>query len=123
MITLNSFQDDVKEAWVVDLWDDPMIIFCWKLKLVKKVLVDLNKKNGNVHSKVVDFKTKLHNIQHSLGSDTFNHELLSQEQIAILELNKASEEEELLLHQKSRVNGLRLGDKNNSFFFNQVKSN
>ena len=54
--------------------------------------------------------------------DHQNSNLLIQEVSAAKNLSKMLEDEESLLKQKSRNTWLKLGDGNNSFFFNQTKN-
>ena len=52
MLNLDGFSDVVKQAWDTSLFGDPMSILCRKLKLVKQALIDLNKKYGNLYTRV-----------------------------------------------------------------------
>lgn len=123
MINLDGFLDTVKTAWDAPLHGDHMSILCRKLKLVKSALIDLNKKNGNLHSNVAQARATLNEIQTDLTLDPNDLEHLEKEKQASIALNKALDEEESLSQQKSRVRWLQLGDNNSSFFFNQTRAN
>ena len=123
MIGLEGFRDAVTTAWGEPLYGDPMAVFWRKLKGVRGKLVELNRKHGNVKTIVIQRREELNCLQSALALDNRNSTLIEKESKAILALEKALEDEESLLQQKARCSWLKLGDGNNSFFYNQTRAN
>ena len=123
MLDWDGFMDTVASVWNSPLYGNPMAILCRKLQLVKSKIKELNRNTGNVHIIVESARNDLQNIQKDLADDLSNSHLLLLEVSAVSNLNKALENEENFLLQKSRIQWLKQGDGNNSFFFNQTKAN
>ncbi|KAL8091848.1 uncharacterized protein LOC141690658 [Apium graveolens] len=117
-----NFHDVIRIAWNEPWYGDPMAILCRRLRNTKVSLIKLNKANENLHNKVHLARKNLVDIQERL-SQTSSAQLLDLEQNACKTLESCLLQEEVLLQQKSRVKWLSLGDDNNSFFHNKVKSN
>ncbi|KAL8133460.1 hypothetical protein AgCh_008786 [Apium graveolens] len=93
------------------------------MKLVKSELVKLNKRHGNLYSRVHSARGNLHAIQEQLANNHLDAQLLHNELEAINLLENAILAEESLLLHKSRTQWLDLSDGNNCFFFNRTKAN
>lgn len=52
----------VRDTWNAPLYGSPMAIFCKRLQMVKKGIMALNKKNGNVHNKLKNSKAIISQI-------------------------------------------------------------
>ncbi|XP_074378640.1 uncharacterized protein LOC141720187 [Apium graveolens] len=120
---IQGFRDTVAAAWSYSPNGDPMNILNDKLKRVKKGLIALNKKQGNAHSNVSRARDVLKRIQDKMRMGPINNSMIIEERAATNKLEALLIIEESFLLQKSRVRWLAEGDVNNSFFFNQVKSN
>ncbi|KAL8108690.1 hypothetical protein AgCh_024958 [Apium graveolens] len=92
-------------------------------EVVKSKLIKLNKDHGNVHNNVLNARQKLHRIHEDLISFPYDHILNVLEKDTTSKLQLCLSEEEHFLKQKARVKWLSLGDGNNSFLFNKVRSN
>lgn len=123
MIDIPEFLDVVKKAWEPIWYGHPMSILCKRLQQVKRDLVVLNRKKGNVHDNVLTARENLKSIQSNLIQDPLSPSLLQQEKMSVLALQNAILYEDSLLLQKSRVNWLTVGDGNTKYFFNQTKAN
>ena len=123
MLQWEGFKEMVAEVWASPLYGNPMAILSRKLQQTKLRIKELNQKHGNLHLNVINARTELSDIQMELARDSQNHSLLLKEKSAISRLDQSLEEEEKFLLQKSRVQWLKNGDRNNSYFFNQIKVN
>ena len=123
MLEWEGFKDMIATVWASPLYGNPMAILCRKLQLVKTKIKEINRNSGNVHANVVAARAELQVIQKDLAGNPVNSNLLVKEAEAVSTLNKALDNEEKFLMQKSRVQWLKLGDGNNSYFYNQIKAN
>ncbi|KAL8098626.1 hypothetical protein AgCh_031406 [Apium graveolens] len=112
----------VLKGWDSQWYGDPMSILCRKVKEVKMELKKLNNSHGNVSSNVAVAREALAEIQNALSLDPTNVNFNRAERKAIKDLEKIILEEEELLHKKSRVAWLHVGDNNSKFFFSQIKA-
>ena len=111
-----QFSTVVSNAWSQPVHGDPWQIFTSKLKLVKVGLRSMNRNHGNVHARVLEAKSALHQFQLNLPDVPSSQQLFSEDSL-IKELQEAIAEEEIFLKQKSRICWLKNGDSNNGFFF------
>ncbi|GJY90171.1 zf-CCHC domain-containing protein [Tanacetum coccineum] len=92
-----------------------------RLKALKKHMRNLNKKNGNVFDKVKFLKIELARVQESLDRDPSYSRLREEEMIYVQAYKDASIDKEKLLRQKTKVEWLKDGDSNTSYFHNVIK--
>lgn len=123
MMDLEGFNDAVLKAWREPFFGDPMSLLCKRLKILRQLLVSMNKNHGLVGGNTAKARDDLASIQAQLRSNPLDPLLAVQEMDAIGRLNSALLIEEGFYLQKSRVKWLSLGDSNHSFFFNQTKNN
>ncbi|GJT39303.1 hypothetical protein Tco_0939168 [Tanacetum coccineum] len=93
-----------------------------KLKSLKKPLRKLLYEKGNLHANVVRLRNELDQIQTMLDNDPFNSNLREVEAACVVEFNQAVIMEERFLKQKAKINWLKEGDSNSSYFHKAVKS-
>lgn len=89
---------------------------------MKKALITINKDVGNLTSNAQVARQKLHEVQNALNDNPKDSNLLSLQRRYSDNLWKALMHEEMLLKEKSRIQWLKEGDKNSSFFHNQLKN-
>nr|GEX22796.1 hypothetical protein [Tanacetum cinerariifolium] len=82
---------------------------------------NLNKKNGNFFDKVKFLKIELARVQESLNRDPSCSKLREKEMFYAQAYKDASIDEEKLLRQKTKVEWLKEGDSNTSYFHNVIK--
>ena len=121
LINHEHFLDTIKAAWDTNVHGDPWYILTSKLKRVKTSLISLNTQNGNVHNSVLAARTALLNFQENMPVQPSMDQFLSEKHLVEL-YNKALNDEEQFLKQKSRIHSLKCGDSNNNFFFKRCKS-
>ncbi|KAG5620853.1 hypothetical protein H5410_006071 [Solanum commersonii] len=117
-----SLELDKQKAWVRGHKKDMNDI--WRmLKRVKKNLKQLNiMEFKEVSNRVKDIRGQLHNLQESMRDPravAFNRQHEKELQI---QLEKWSRIEESVMQQKSRVQCLKLGDANTTYFFANMKN-
>ena len=115
------FLETVSRCWNSEIRGDPWFILTSKLKSVKTGLKDLNRRVGNIHSRVEHSRAALTSFQ-SLQSFPSSPSDFEREQDLISAYKSALFDEECFLKQKSRVQWLKLGDNNSRYFFNSCKN-
>ncbi|KAL7204695.1 hypothetical protein ACSBR2_017740 [Camellia fascicularis] len=119
-----EFLPRVHGVWRKYIRGSPMFRVCQKLKTLKPILKDLNKKEySEISTRVGVAKDHLLNSQIKLDKDPMNLTLQEEERAAYVKYVDLSKAEESLAHQKSRVQWLGLGDRNSKFFFRTAKGN
>ncbi|GJV21624.1 hypothetical protein Tco_1370644 [Tanacetum coccineum] len=111
---------------VKDHWNNPvkgfaMFVLAKRLKGMKKHLRELNKKNGNVHDKFKRLRDELKKVQVELDKDLNNSDLREAEMVFSKAYREVALDEEKVLKQKSKVNWLKEGDLNTTYFHNLLK--
>nr|GEY76397.1 hypothetical protein [Tanacetum cinerariifolium] len=117
----SDFLKVVKDTWYIDIEGYNMFKLVKRLKALKKHMRNLNKKNGNFFDKVKFLKTKLAKVQESLNRDPSCSKLREEELFNAQAYKDASINEEKLLRQKTKVEWLKEGDSNTSYFYNVIK--
>ncbi|GJV01914.1 RNA-directed DNA polymerase, eukaryota, reverse transcriptase zinc-binding domain protein [Tanacetum coccineum] len=88
---------------------------------MKKYMRQMNRRNGNVFEKVKVLKDELSKIQCNLDKDPTNAVLKEEEMVYYSAYREAALDEEKLLKQKTKIEWLRDGDFNSSYFHSVVK--
>lgn len=113
----------VNEVWRKYVKGSPMFRVCQKLKTLKPIFKSLNKKEySEISTRVVHAKELLLSSQIRLDKDPLNSVLQNEERAACAKYVDLCSVEEKLVHQKSRVQWLGLGDRNSSFFLRALKA-
>ncbi|GKG52974.1 hypothetical protein Tco_0550086, partial [Tanacetum coccineum] len=81
----------------------------------------LNRKNGDVFDKVKVIKAELSRVQEVLDKDPINASLREEEMIFYQAYKVAALDAKKLLQQKTKIQWLKEGDLNSSFFYSSVK--
>ncbi|XP_028123193.1 uncharacterized protein LOC114320261 [Camellia sinensis] len=110
----------VRSVWWKYVQGSSMFRTRCKLRSLKPLLKGLNKRDFSVSSRVQCARSKLENAQIKLD---LNLEFQVNERNLCKKYVDLCNAEESLAHQKSRVQWLSLGDRNNAFFFRSIKNN
>ncbi|GKA88883.1 RNA-directed DNA polymerase, eukaryota, reverse transcriptase zinc-binding domain protein [Tanacetum coccineum] len=117
----SEFKIVVEENWNVDIKGYAMFKLVKRLKAMKKHMRRLNRRNGNVFDKVKFLKTKLSRVQECLDKDPSSSLLREGEMVYDQAYKEAMIDEEKLLRQKTKVEWLKEGDANSTYFHNVIK--
>ena len=113
----------VKEAWSHDVFGTPMFRLTRKLKGVKAILKAFNFRTfSRLHDRVVAAREALCHAQSAMLNSPSNPMLGEIEKSCLKNYHDLAIAEEGFLKQKSRVQWLKLGDQNSSFFHKAVKA-
>ncbi|GJR54457.1 hypothetical protein Tco_1404978 [Tanacetum coccineum] len=119
--TLPRFKEFVNVGWGALFSGFHMYRVVKKLKSLKKPLRQLLYEKGNLHENVIKLRFELDRVQSDLDLDPFNNDLRDEEAIYVRAFMDALIMEERFLKQKSKVEWLRVGDSNSTYFHKSVK--
>ncbi|GJY53051.1 RNA-directed DNA polymerase, eukaryota, reverse transcriptase zinc-binding domain protein [Tanacetum coccineum] len=91
------------------------------LKNMKKHLRNMNRLNGNVFDKARALRVELKRVQSSLDKDPDNVSLREEEYVYCNAYKEAASDEEKVLRQKTKIQWLKDGDHNSTYFHNMLK--
>lgn len=112
----------VKTVWSLQTFGSPMQILSQKLKRLKEGLKVWNKNIfRDIHKQVKKSVDKLDQIQYSINIAGGTDDLLNQEKLAKIELERALNIEEEFWKEKARINWHCDGDRNTAFFHRTAK--
>ncbi|GJY09569.1 hypothetical protein Tco_0377754, partial [Tanacetum coccineum] len=118
----DRFKEVVNGIWNQQISGFFMYKVVKKLKLMKKPFRKLLFEKGNLHANVVWLRKELDSVQIMLDQDPFNPSLREIEATCVVTFNEAALMEEHFLKQKAKIQWLKEGDLNSSYFHKMVKS-
>ncbi|KAL8110069.1 hypothetical protein AgCh_025974 [Apium graveolens] len=118
-----EFLPCVKAAWDNIISGNPFYIFSQKLNLVKRNLLRLNKAQGFTNILIKETREALCATQASILANPNDSSSILQESDLSLQLWDLLSIDEIIKHQKSRVQWIQLGDHNSTYFHKKIACN
>ena len=117
-----NFQRILEDVWAVEQQGVPMFTLYAKMKRLKTELKKFNKTEYyNISGRAEETKTELRRIQQELLGQQGNEQLVASEAMAASRYYSLTAAEESIAKQKSRINWLKLGDRNTAFFHHSMR--
>ncbi|KAF7154196.1 hypothetical protein RHSIM_Rhsim01G0175200 [Rhododendron simsii] len=114
--TEEECQNIIWEAWPREVDGSEMLQMCKRLRGCKKNLVTWHRKNfGDLKLQIATIKEQLLGIQKE-NEKGFKSNNYVNEKVLVTKLGDLWQQESMFWHQRSRVNWLKVGDKNTRFF-------
>ncbi|XP_058725687.1 uncharacterized protein LOC131596982 [Vicia villosa] len=117
-----GYNEEVARSWQEQSRGDKGNRLWQKLMRLQLVLKKLNRPILSIKSQLEEKRNELNEVQNKVRQDKMNKELISKERICTEELLKLSDLEEEVLRQRAKVDWIRKGDGNNSFFHSTIRS-
>lgn len=117
-----NFLPSVQESWNRPVEGRGMYVVWKKLKMVQPVIQRLKRKFSGIREQVLQAREELHSAQSELVGDRMNVELVEKVQTCTVALLHWHDMEEKLLQQRFKIDWIRLGDGNTSYFPASVKT-
>ncbi|XP_058741373.1 uncharacterized protein LOC131613745 [Vicia villosa] len=109
----DSWQQEVRGSAMYSLWT--------KLRRLQPILKPLTKQVTGIKIQIQQARDSLMQAQTRLQQDLFYSRAIDQVKICTEQLGKLNQMEETMLKQKAKIDWLKLGDINNSFFHASIK--
>ncbi|XP_058732785.1 uncharacterized protein LOC131604357 [Vicia villosa] len=119
---LNGFHELVVKSWTEPMSGSPPFVLWEKLKRLRPILRNLSKPLTDIQRHILTTRMELNNCQQELSKDLTNASLIHEVKDKTMEIIKWQELEEKVLHQKAKIDWIKLGDGNNQFFHASLKA-
>lgn len=117
----NGFLEAVEANRNQDIRGKPMCIIWRKLKIFQPIIRDMIKPYHGIRRHIEKARDNLSKTLIELMTDRMNVSKTEQVKLWTLNVIKLSNVEENMLRQISKINWIRLGDSNNSYFYASLK--
>ncbi|XP_071714140.1 uncharacterized protein [Rutidosis leptorrhynchoides] len=116
-----DFLNVVDTGWRSEVEGHKMYKIVKKLRMLKKPLRKLMWAKGNLHERVQNIRKDLDDIQYQLDKNPHSKDIRVKESETLKLFDEAVLDEERFLKQKSKIEWLRVGDSNSSYFHKFVQ--
>ncbi|XP_058755938.1 uncharacterized protein LOC131629159 [Vicia villosa] len=118
----NGYEEAVRDNWNVPLTGRAMYVVWEKLKRLKPLMRKLNKLLTTLKQDIVKSRDELACAHHDVNDDPLDKCKVQRMQECTEKVIALNELEEKILKQRSKIEWLKLGDGNNSYFHATIKA-
>ncbi|XP_058776937.1 uncharacterized protein LOC131651282 [Vicia villosa] len=119
---LDDYDATVKHSWLKPARGRPMCVLWYKLQRLQRDLRNLHKPKNDIKRNIEKFRVDLLEAQNSLRTNRLDGELIDKVKRITDELIKWNALEESRLRKQTKVDWLRKGDDNSTFFYALLKA-
>lgn len=116
-----QFQDLVRRQWNCRFRGSVVFVVWGKLKSLQPGLKIMSRDYSLLESQIDAARLELDRIQRDLQRNRLDADMILQEKIATANLLLLRTNEEKVLHQRSKITWLKLGDSNNAYFHVSIR--
>ncbi|XP_058776752.1 uncharacterized protein LOC131651098 [Vicia villosa] len=121
-IAIEDFHDIVKASWDKPISGRPMEILWKKLARLQPVLRRLNKPMNDIHLKIAEARSNLELAQQDLRNHQMDAHHMERVKTCTDELIRWNDMEVTSLRQRTKLNWIKIGDDNNTYFQAYLKA-
>ncbi|XP_058757400.1 uncharacterized protein LOC131630653 [Vicia villosa] len=120
--SIEGFQEAVKVSWTKPMTGRPMEVLWKKLARLQPVLRTLNKPMTDMHMKIAEARNKLELAYNDLRNHQMEAHIMERIKICTEDLIKWNDMEATSLMQRTKINWIKMGDENNTYFQAYLKA-
>lgn len=122
VVDLNGYDMAIMKSWNDPIVGKPMHVLWQKLKRLQPILKNLSKPILKIQQNISKSRSDILTTQYALTNDRMNIRKIEDVKKCTEEVINWNELEEKVLRQKSKIDWLKLGDGNNSYFHASIKA-
>ncbi|XP_058727119.1 uncharacterized protein LOC131598546 [Vicia villosa] len=121
-IGIEGFQEVVKDSWTKPMTGKPMEVLWKKLARLQLVLRALNKPINDLHIKIAEARNNLELAYNDLRTHQMDAHIMERIKVHTEDLIKWNDMEATSLMQRTKINWIKMGDENNTYFQAYLKA-
>lgn len=122
LVDMESYDKVIKNSWMAPIKGSPMYVLWHKQKRLKTVLKQFSKPLSTLKKDILKAIEELQKAQHDSAVNRMDPQQIQKIKQLTEKVIQHNQIKERILMQRDKVDWLRKGDDNNSFFFATIKT-